>query len=67
MENKPSNYEMMDRDDWMKLSGEERLIIGCKMFDAYRDGILASLPKVLSPIEWKRRFYQRIYGEPLPF
>lgn len=50
----------------MQLSGEERLIRAARMFDAAREMILASFPQDLSPAEVRRRFYERMYGEPLP-
>ena len=54
-------------DRIMKLSGSERFIIGCQMFESARALIIASLPKDLDEREFKRRLYQRIYGEALPF
>ncbi len=51
----------------MRLTPEERFIRGALMFDAAREMVLASLPKDLSPAELRRRLYERIYGEPLPF
>jgi hypothetical protein len=50
----------------MKLSGEERFIRGALMFDAARAMVVASLPRDLTPDEFRRRLYERIYGEPLP-
>jgi hypothetical protein len=41
--------------------------MGVQMFDAARAMMLASLPADLPPEELKRRLFQRIYGEPLPF
>jgi hypothetical protein len=55
------------RKKMMARSGEERFLMGCRSFDAAREMVLASLPKDLAPNELKRRLYQRIYGEPLPF
>jgi hypothetical protein len=51
----------------MSRTGEERLIMGARMFDAAREMILASLPPGLSPEELKRQLFQRLYGRPMPF
>jgi hypothetical protein len=59
--------ERIVRDRMMNLSGSERFIIGCQMFESARAVIIASLPKDLNPTEFKRRLYERIYGEILPF
>lgn len=50
-------HEMM-----MSRSGEERLLMGAAMFDAARDMVIASLPKNLPPLEFKRRLFERLYG-----
>jgi hypothetical protein len=51
----------------MALSGEERFMMGVRLFEAARDMVIASMPTDLSPEEFKRQLFQRIYGEPLPF
>ena len=51
----------------MALSNATRFVMGAKMFDAARQMIIASLPKDLSTPELKRRLYERIYGQALPF
>jgi hypothetical protein len=51
----------------MALSGGERFMMGVRSFEAARDMVIASLPADLSPEEFKRQLFQRIYGEPLPF
>jgi hypothetical protein len=66
MENSTSETHDIARLRIMALTGEERFILGCRMFVEYRAEIIASLPKVLSPIEFKRQLFQRIYGYPLP-
>lgn len=50
-------HEMM-----MRRSGEERLMMGARMFDAAREIVIASLPKDLPEIEFKRQLFERIYG-----
>ena len=50
----------------MALSGEERFLMGVRMFDAARRMVLASLPKDLSETERRCQLFERIYGEPLP-
>lgn len=47
-------------------SGEERFVMGALMFDAAREMIIASLPKDLPEAEFKRRLFERIYGQPWP-
>ena len=67
MNDTPPEIEKMVREGLMARSNEERFIMGCRSFDAARAMIFASLPKVLSPDELKRRLYERIYGAPRPF
>jgi hypothetical protein len=49
----------------MSHSGAERLIMGARMFDAWRATIIASLPTDLAADEFKRVLFERIYGKPL--
>lgn len=51
----------------MALPPEERFMMGVRSFEVARAMVIASLPPNLPPLEFKRRLYQRIYGEPLPF
>ena len=67
MNDTPPEIAELVRQRLMARSGEERVLMGSRSFDAAREVILASLPKGLSEIELKRQLYQRIYGEPLPF
>ena len=67
MNDTPPQIEKMLRERLMARSNEERFLMGSRSFDAARQMVLASLPKVLSPLELKRRFYERIYGEKLPY
>ena len=53
------------RQKLMARSGEERFLMGVRMFDAARDMALASLPAGLSPEEMKRQLFQRLYGQPM--
>lgn len=50
----------------MARSGEERFIMGARMFDAARDMVPASLPADRPRAELQRQLFQRIYGYPLP-
>ncbi len=50
----------------MGLPPGERFIRGALMFDVARELVIASLPKDLPPDEFRRRLYERVYGEPLP-
>ena len=54
------------RQKLMARSGEERFLMGVRMFDAARAMTLSSLPAGLSPEELKRQLFQRLYGQPLP-
>ena len=54
------------RQKLMVRSGEERFLMGVRMFDAARAMVLASLPAGLSPEELKHQLFQRLYGQPLP-
>jgi hypothetical protein len=53
------------REMMMARSGEERFVMGALMFDAAREFVIASLPRNLPPMEFKRRLFERIYGFPL--
>ena len=50
-----------------RLSGSARFTMGAQMFESARAVIIASLPKDLDAKEFKRRLYERMYGEILPF
>ena len=50
----------------MERSGEERFMMGVRMFDAARKIMIASFPKGLNERDWKRMVYERTYGEPAP-
>ena len=54
------------RQKLMARSGEERFLMGVRMFDAASAMALASLPAGLSTEELKRQLFQRLYGQPLP-
>ncbi|HTD67617.1 MAG TPA: hypothetical protein VK846_13910 [Candidatus Limnocylindria bacterium] len=55
------------RQKLMARPAEERFVMGALMFDAAREMILASLPEGLSTDQIKRRLFQRVYGQSLPF
>jgi len=50
----------------MARSGEERFLMGVRMFDAARDMVLASLPAGLSSEELKHQLFRRLYGHRIP-
>lgn len=54
------------RQKLMARSGEERFLMGVRMFDAAREMVLASLPAGLSTEELKHQLFQRLYGQSLP-
>jgi hypothetical protein len=66
MTDTPPEIAELVRQRLMARSGEERFLMGVRMFDAARDMALASLPAGLSPEESKRQLFQRLYGQPLP-
>ena len=55
--------EQLVRQRIMERSGEERLIMGCRMSDLARAMILASFPPDLTPLEIKERLCERLYGD----
>ena len=55
------------RQKLMERAGQERFLMGVRMFDAARRMALASLPKDLPELELRRRLFQRVYGQPAPF
>lgn len=58
------NWMMFER--MMALSGAERLVMGCDMFDTARAMVAASLPDGLGDAERRRLIFKRIYAEDLP-
>jgi hypothetical protein len=67
MTDTPLEIAEIIRQKLMARSGEERFLMGVRMFDAAREMALASLPSDLSPKELKRQLFQRLYGQPMPF
>ena len=47
----------------MNLTGETRMLMGSRMFDACREMVLASLPKHLTDSEVKEALFLRFYGD----
>jgi len=66
MTDTPPEITELIRHKLMARSGEERFLMGVRMFEAAREMALASLPADLSPDELKRRLFQRLYGQPMP-
>ena len=58
--------EKMQFEMLMNFSPNRRIALGCEMFMAARELIIASLPKNLSKREFKKQYYEEMYGEPLP-
>jgi uncharacterized protein (DUF433 family) len=56
----------LQNDLAMNKTSNERIEIAGKMFTARREEIIASLPKNLSEMEFKKQLYFRTYGEHLP-
>src|SRR4249919_1127418 len=61
----PEIAEMV-RSRLMARTGEERFVMGVRMFDAAREMILASRPPNLSPRERRELLFRRVYGQQLP-
>ena len=55
----------MVRDKIMARSGEERFVMGARMFESAREMAKASLPRGLSETEQRRQLFKRIYGQEL--
>lgn len=66
MKDTTPEMEALFRRRLMALPPARRFLMGCAMFDAAREMVLASLPAGLSDEERRRRIYERTYGEPLP-
>ena len=61
----PPEIEHFIRERIMACSGEERFIMGARMFDSAREMVKASLPRGLSKAEEHRLLFKRIYGKEL--
>lgn len=55
--------EQLVRRRLLERSGEERVLMGSRMFDLAKTMILASFPPDLSPLEIKVRLCERLYGD----
>jgi hypothetical protein len=62
----PPEIVELVRRKLMARSGEERFLMGVRMFDAARDMVLASLPAGLSSEELKHQLFRRLYGHRIP-
>jgi hypothetical protein len=65
MNDTSEEIEKLVREKLMARSGEERMIMGARSFDAARQMILASFPSDLAPAEVRRRLFERVYGKSL--
>jgi hypothetical protein len=62
MTDTPPEIERMVRAKLMERSGEERFVMGARMFDSAREMVKASLPAGLSETERRRELFRRTYG-----
>ena len=62
MNDTPPEVKSLVHELMMQRTGEQRFVMGALMFDAAREMVIASLPTDLSPDEFKRRLFERIYG-----
>lgn len=62
----PPEIASMVRERLMARSNAERFEMGCRMFEAAREMVLASLPADLSEVERRRRLFERVYGSRFP-
>lgn len=67
MTDTPPEIADMVRDRLMALPGEERFLMGVRMFDAARRMVLASMRPGMSDSERKQFLFERMYGQALPF
>lgn len=66
MKDTSPKMEKMQFEMMMKFDPNKRIRLGCEMFMAARELLIASLPKDLSEKEFKKQLYFRTYGEHLP-
>lgn len=66
MKDTSPEIERMQIEMMNSFSPDKRIALGCEMFMAARELIIASLPKNLSEREFKKQYYQKMYSEPLP-
>lgn len=55
--------EQLVRRRLLERSGEERVLMGSRMFDLAKTMIVASFPPDLTPLEIKVRLCERLYGD----
>ena len=65
MTDTPPEIDRMVREKILARSGEERFIMGARMFDAAIEMAKASLPPALPVAERRRRLFKHIYGKEL--
>jgi hypothetical protein len=65
MTDTPPEIDRMVREKIMARSGEERFIMGAKMFESAMEMAKASLPPGLPIAEQRRRLFKHIYGKEL--
>ena len=66
MNDTSKEIEKIQFDLMLKMTPDQRIAMGCEMFEAAREAFLNSLPKDLSEEERKKRLYFKVYGEHLP-
>lgn len=66
MDDTSPEMEKMQFETMINFSPNKRIRLGCEMFMAARELIIASLPEDLSEKEFKKQYYERMCGEPLP-
>ncbi len=62
----PPEIAAMVRERLMARPAAERFEMGCRMFEAAREMVLASFPSDLSDNERRKLLYERFYGQPFP-
>ena len=63
MTDTPPEIERIVREKIMARSGEERFLMGARMFDAAKEMLCASFPPDLAEPERKRQLFERLYGK----
>ncbi len=62
----PPEISALMRERLMARPAAERFEMGCRMFEAAREMVLASFPANLPEDERRLLLYERFYGQPFP-
>ncbi len=65
MNDTPPHIEKLLKQKFAAFSGEQRLIMGCKMHSVARDLVLSSLSSELPRREKRQQYFKRFYSKDL--